>query len=109
MLTKTDLNQIRKVVKEEIGVQLDPVQINLRSEIRSTRADFHSEIQLFRNDLHKEILTLDQSIKRVQRKLDKVVDFFDHKHVGLVKRVERLENHLNLPLGFLVVSPLILL
>jgi len=59
MLTKTDLNQIAKIVKS--------------SEER-----------------------LNGKIDKIDKKLDKAIDFLDRDYIKLLKRIERIEKHLNL-------------
>lgn len=59
VLTKTDLNQIAKIVKS--------------SEMR-----------------------LDKKIDKIDKKIDKAINFLDRDYVKLLKRIERIEKHLNL-------------
>lgn len=59
MLTKTDLQQIRGVVQEEIS-------------------------------------PLKKSLTKIEKKLDKTIDYFDNAHLSLKKRVIRVETHLGI-------------
>ncbi len=59
MLTKTDLNQITKIVKS--------------SEVR-----------------------LSKKIYKIDKKLDKAINFLDRDYIKLLERIERIEEHLTL-------------
>ena len=86
MLTKTDLNQIRGVVREEVGVQLKPLRTIIREEVR---------VQL--KPLIKEVENLKRRIIKVEKSLIRITDFLDHEHLKLERRVERVESHLGFP------------
>lgn len=73
MLTKSDLSQIRNVFQEEIAP--------LKKDVGSLRAGVDS---------------LEKDVKKINKKLDKTIDFFDNEHLGLKKRVVRIETHLSL-------------
>ena len=105
MLTKTDLLQIRKIIREEIEAESKPLQEDLRGEIKLSRIEIQKDIR----GLKSKIKDLEISNNKIRKDIKKIVGFFDEEYLQVRKRVERLENHLNLPLGFLVASPLILL
>lgn len=93
MLTKTDLNQIRKVVREEI-----------EGESRSLKEDLQGEIKLVRIEIQKDIQALTNRIKnleivtnKIQKDIKSIINFFDKEFLRLRKRVEKVEEHLNLP------------
>ena len=71
MLTKNDLQQIRGVVKEEVGV-LD-------------------------QKLSKKIDTVDQKLNKVQEDISEILTEIITGHDSLTKRVERIEDHLDFP------------
>jgi chaperonin cofactor prefoldin len=66
MLTKTDLNQITKIIKS--------------SEER----------------LDSKIDKLDKNINRIDGKLDYTINFLDRDYLKLLHRVEMIEEHLHL-------------
>lgn len=93
MLTKTDLNQIRKVVREEVEI-----------ESKSSKEDLQGEIKLVRIEIQKDIRTLTNRVKsleiitnRIQKDIKSIINFFDKEFLQLRKRVEKVEEHLNLP------------
>lgn len=66
MLTKTDLNQIRKIFREEQEVELG----NLKSSLRS-------EMKLMRMEIQNEIRTLEERIRNIEVKIDKIAQHFN--------------------------------
>jgi hypothetical protein len=68
MLTKSDLVQIGKVVDD-----------NIVSQITSLKKD------------------LSKRFDKLDRKLDYAINFLDRDHLKLLERVERIEEHLQLP------------
>ena len=81
MLTKTDLLQIRKVVREEIESTNRTVKI-LQYEV---------------SIIKKDVQGLKKDMAKVKKDLNLVVSFFDHEYLDLQKRIERIENYLKLP------------
>jgi hypothetical protein len=93
MLTKTDLSQIRKVVREEV-----------ETESKSSKEDLQGEIKLVRIEIQKDIRTLTNRLKsleivanKIQKDIKSIVNFFDKEYLQLRKRVEKVEEHLNFP------------
>lgn len=66
MLTKSDLDQIRIVVQEEV----EPIK--------------------------KDIKILKKSDEKIKKDLRTVIDYFDRDSVVLHKKVERIEKHLGM-------------
>lgn len=72
MLTKNDLSQIRKAVKEELVTH--PTK----------------------NDLTKELRPIKDDITHIRKDIKAIVSFFDREYLELRRRVERIEEHLGL-------------
>lgn len=66
MLTKTDLNQIRKIFREEQRVEIG----NLGSSLRA-------EMKLMRIEIQNEIRDLEDRVKNVEIQIDKIVRHFN--------------------------------
>lgn len=75
MLTKNDLSQIRKIVREEVEV-----------ESKSSKEDLRGEIKLARIEIQGDIRQLAERVKNL-----------DQEYLKLRKRIGRLEEHLGLP------------
>ncbi len=92
MLTKSDLQQIRKIIREEI-----------EEESENTRRELRTELKLFRMQLEDRMEKIEDSLKNLSIRLRKVekdisaaIDIFDKTDVKLTKRVEKIEEHLQI-------------
>lgn len=77
MLTKKDLLNIDK-------------QLNIDKKLDKKLAERLSPI-------HADIKTIKTDIAKIRKDMSGITDFFDQEYIGLRKRVERIEDHLNLP------------
>ncbi|PIZ99429.1 MAG: hypothetical protein COX78_01840 [Candidatus Levybacteria bacterium CG_4_10_14_0_2_um_filter_35_8] len=93
MLTKSDLSAIQKVVKAEtklLDAKIDGVEKRLDAKIDGVEKRLDAKI----DGVSIELL---EKIDKVQESVD-VIQGVVVKHYGkLEKRVERIEDHLNLP------------
>ncbi|MBI2036520.1 hypothetical protein HYT17_02735 [Candidatus Microgenomates bacterium] len=96
MLTKTDLSQIRKIIREEVENEAQSIKDELRSEIKMSMIRTHSEIK----DLKDKVKNLEIRITRMHNELKKeiriVADFLDRDHLRLQKRVQIIEHHIGI-------------
>lgn len=72
MLTKTDLNQIRNVVHEEVEIVVD-------------------------ERLDKKLKPIKINLRYLRKTVDLIVKNYDEADVKLERRVTRIEQHLMLP------------
>lgn len=91
MLTKSDLQQIRNIVKEEakkavIGESPQIVEKIVARELAPIK---------------KDIQTIKTDITKIKKDIDVIISFFDNEYLGLRRRVERIEDHL----GFSPLQP----
>ena len=93
MLTKTDFLQIRKIIREEVETESKSLQEDLRGEIKLARIEIQKDIR----DLKGKIKDLEIATGKIQKDIKKIVGFFDEEYLQIRKRVEHLEEHLNLP------------
>ncbi|MFZ5365916.1 MAG: hypothetical protein ACOZBZ_01345 [Patescibacteria group bacterium] len=93
MLTKADLSQIRKIVREEIETESKSLQEELQGEIKLSRMEIQKDVHLLAN----KVKNLEMIANKIQKSIKSVVNFFDREYLRLRKQVERLEEHLNLP------------
>ncbi|OGG06305.1 hypothetical protein A3D05_01345 [Candidatus Gottesmanbacteria bacterium RIFCSPHIGHO2_02_FULL_40_24] len=68
MLNKTDLQQIQKIVRQET-----------------------------RKIVKEELISVKKDIVQIRKNMNEIIGFFDTEYMDLRKRVERVEEHLNLP------------
>lgn len=81
MLTKIDLKQIQRVVHDESRKVVKEENKNLASK----------------SDLKKELDPIKKDISKIRKDINAIIGFFDTEYLELRKRVERIEDHLNLP------------
>ncbi|HUD09463.1 MAG TPA: hypothetical protein VMR77_01490 [Patescibacteria group bacterium] len=108
MLTKNDLDQVRKVIRQEVKV-----------EVKDSTQTLGSQIRLSRMQVQANIGELDDRIKNVEIKLDDVannakkiqkdvsllkrdqgtmLDLLDKEQMQQRKRIARLEEEVGLPI-----------
>lgn len=75
MLTKTDLNQIDKLLVKRVD------------EVVTKRVD---EI------VTKKLKPMKEDVSQIRKDIKLIVSFFDREYIALRRRVERIEEHLNL-------------
>ncbi len=102
MLTKTDLNQISKVVNQSIQ-KLTPKIVNkaiqeqtpkiVQKEITGFRSEIRKEFKIVK----KDISTIKRDMSKVRRDLNTVIDVFDRDIIELRSRVDRIDQFLKLP------------
>lgn len=93
MLTKTDLTQIRKIVREEIETESKSLKEDLLGEIKLVRIELQKEIRA----LASRVKNIEIAIKKIQKDIKSIINFFDKESLQLRKRIERIEDRLNLP------------
>lgn len=102
MLTKNDLSQIQKIVQTEtkkiVRGELSnyPTKADLANH--PTKQDLARELSNHptKQDLAKELKPLKDDIAHIRKDTKAIVGFFDREYLELRKRVERIEQHLNL-------------
>lgn len=84
MLTKTDLNQIAKIIKP------------LHQDISDTK----KQVSNLKKDIDhatKNTVIIKATTQRIDENLKTTTNFFDKEYLDLKKRIRRIEDHLNLP------------
>jgi len=76
MLTKNDLSQIRGVVKDEVGEQLDSKLAPIKKDIKSLKKD----------------------VSQIKRDQNSMLIMLDKEQMQQRKRITRLEEHVGLPI-----------
>jgi hypothetical protein len=92
MLTKTDLDQIRKVIRQEVKI-----------EVKDSARTLDSQIRLSRMQVQGNIGEVDDRIKNVEIKLDDVANNVkktqkDISQMQQRKRIVSLEEHVGRPI-----------
>ncbi len=76
-MTKNDLSQIREVIHEEVASEVSPLKKDI-------------------DILKKNIGTLQKDVKKIDKKLDQTINFFDKEHLELKDRVKTAERQLGI-------------
>ena len=97
MLTKTDLKEIKKIVREETEAESENTKNELLSEMKMNMIRTVEELR----ELNTRNKNLEIKINKIQKDIKYTVDFLDRDHLKTQKRVQRIEEHL----GFEPVSP----
>lgn len=86
MLTKQDLSQIKSIIQTET-----------RSIVQSeTRSIVQSEIEKGLKPIKQDIKTMKEDITFLREASNAIISYFESEYLSLRKRVERIEEHLNL-------------
>lgn len=89
MLTKTDLNQIRGVVHEEVDTVIEQKLEPIKKDLTYLKRDVI--------DLKKDAKYLKKKVNRIDKTVSLIVKNYDEEDVKLARRVRRIEQHLALP------------
>ncbi|MEK9176630.1 MAG: hypothetical protein AAB520_04255 [Patescibacteria group bacterium] len=106
MLTKADLQQIRKVIREEVEVESKSIKDGLEHEIRTANlhlrkslgelGDRTKNVELRLLSIEKELKSLRKDVKKLQKDVSVTIDVFNVEDTRLGKRVSRIEEHLRI-------------
>ena len=93
MLEKSDLQQIRTVIREEIQNQTPAiVRSIIQEEVRPiVQEEVGPIIQEALTPLKKDIKTLKTDVRKIKKDINTVIGFFDTKDVELEKRLTIVE------------------
>jgi len=96
MLTKVDLAEIKKIIKEvvreELETEIQNVKNDLQSEMKMNLIRTLSEIK----DVKDRLKNLEIKINQIQKDLKFSVDFLDKVGLSFQSRMNKIEKHLGL-------------
>lgn len=92
MLNKTDLKEIRKIIREEIETEAENIKNELQSEMKMNMVRVVGEM----NQFSSRLKNLEIKINKIQKDLKIAVNFLDKEGLNLQKRVDKIEGHLHL-------------
>lgn len=96
MLAKSDLSQIRNVVREEVGNETQAVKDELQSDITMARIRVQNDVRELKDRVKNLEIRIGCVHKDLKKEIKMVTSFLDKENVKTVKRVERVEEHLGL-------------
>ena len=89
MLTKTDLKEIRKLIREEVESESQNVKDELQAEMKMNLVRTLTEIR----EVKDRLKNVEIKINKIQKDLKYSVNFLDKFGLNIQKRVERIEGH----------------
>ncbi|OGM31488.1 hypothetical protein A2630_03625 [Candidatus Woesebacteria bacterium RIFCSPHIGHO2_01_FULL_44_10] len=92
MLTKTDLSQIKKIVRAEVEAEGQNIRDELQGDIKMAQIRITTEIRGVKDRLKN----LEIKTTKIQKDLKTAVNFLDKEELKVTKRVKRIEAHLRL-------------
>ncbi len=92
MLTKTDLQSIRKIVREEVETEAENIKTELQSDLKMNLVRIVGELR----ELKDRLKNVEIKINKIQKDIKYAVDFLDKEGLKVVKRVEKVEKRLGL-------------
>ena len=92
MLTKTDLSQIRKIIREEVETESQNIKDEIQADIKMSLVRISGELHRIQDRLKN----VEIKINKIEKDLKYAVNFLDKESLKIQKRVERIEKHLKL-------------
>jgi hypothetical protein len=77
MLTKTDLSQIRKIVRQEVETESESAKEDLQGEIKLSRIELQKDVRSVKD----RIKNLEIAVRKIQKNIKTIVNFFDKGHL----------------------------
>lgn len=101
------LDQIRKVVREEVEAEVGAAKHNLQvqllrveAQVRDVR-DRAKTTEILARSIEKRVVKIDAKMdknhREVKEEIKQVSDFLDRENLKTAKRVKRIDEHLGLP------------
>lgn len=107
MLTKNDLSQIRKVIRQEVKVEVKDSTRTLDSQIRLSRMQVQANIgelddrmknvEIRLDDVGSQVKKTQKDVSQIKRNQDVMLDLLDKEQMQQRKRITRLEEHAGFP------------
>ena len=92
MLTKADLKEIRKIVREEVEAEVENVKVELQAEMKMNLVRTLTEIR----EAKDRLKNVEIKINKIQKDLKYSINFLDKFGLKTQSRVDRIEKHLGL-------------
>ena len=92
MLTKLDLKEIRKVIREEVEVESQNIKEEIQAEMKMNLVRILTEVRESKDRLKNVEIV----VRKIQKDLKEAVNFLDKEGLKITKRLEKVEDHLDL-------------
>jgi len=81
MITTQDLSQIKTIVENVVEQKFEEKLVPINSKLDSMDIEFKG---------------INKKLNKLQKGQDEIITYFDNKAIRLEKRVDRIEDHLNI-------------
>jgi len=108
MLTKNDLDQIRKVIRQEVKVEVKDSTQTLGSQVRLSRMQVQANIgevddriknvEIKLDDVAINVKKIQKDVSLLKRDQGTMLDLLDKEQMQQRKRIARLEEEVGLPI-----------
>lgn len=108
MLTRIDLDQIRKVIRQEVKVEVKDSTKTLESQIRLSRMQVQTDIsqvddriknvEIRVDDMTNNVKKTHKDVLQIKKTQDVMLDLLDKEQMQQRKRLNRLEEEVGLPI-----------
>ncbi len=92
MLTKSDLQQIRGVIREEVETEVGNAKSDLASDITRVQLRNSSDLMAIQNRLKN----LEIGQRKIQKDINYQIDILDKDHLSNSRRIKRIEEELQI-------------
>jgi hypothetical protein len=109
MLTKNDLDQIRKVIRQEVKVEVKDSTQTLESQIRLSRMQVQGNIgevddriknvEIKFDDAANNVKKVQKAVLQIKKTQDTMLVLLDREQMQQRKRIVRLEEHVGLSIA----------
>lgn len=96
MLTKSDLINIKRIVKEIVREEIEAEGENIKTELGSDITQLKIRMASEFKEVNNRLKNLEIKSNKIQKDLKTTINFFDKEVLGLKKRVDEIEEHLQL-------------
>lgn len=96
MLNKTDLEEIRKIIREEVENEAQSTRDSLEAEIKLARIKIQNDIDELKDKIKNLEIKTAKMHKELKNEIKMVVHFLDRENVKALERIKRIEQHLAL-------------
>ncbi len=96
MLTKSDLEQIRHIVREEIENEVTVAKDDIQTDLTMSKVLIQENIDQVKDRVKNIEIKTTRMHKELKGEIRLVTNFLDKENVKTLKRVVKIENHLGI-------------
>jgi glycine cleavage system pyridoxal-binding protein P len=101
MLTPEDLEAIDQLIEKRTKALKKDLQeqiIDLEEVFKDKTANLEASVFQTRAELQEESRSIKRSLREIKDSLHTIIDFFDEQYLDLKQKVQKIEQHIHLPI-----------